>query len=443
MIRLLDTEDIEALLDTTFFIIGNYWRSFDSVTRELGRDMVESLLLEQREILEDRINSLPSFGHIPELATLEKQLQKLRQPLDNRAAFGTFAKRLGHANSGVVLQALTELAAYLRVHQGFLQASAISEHPDSVVSSLSQALLDCSAKYNGMRSDITTLCVECAGLVGCLDHNQLDAVRGQHEFVLLHNFEDAMETTDFVLFLLEEVLVKSFLSATDPSFQGFLSYVLQELLEKCNFTAAVELQDPTARDLYEKWLALPDTVREVLLPFMTSRYRVQPIAQPSLQYPVFPSSRNYGVWLRSIVLDLLYKGQNTFAEIIFEPLSRVIRVKDLAVAEFLLPYLAVHVIVGDKSTEFDRRNLLDELLYILDYQLADNATFAERENLRLYSEVSARLPFQFWGLPLTKSRPSSTCWTIVKNGYSGRSPIPVRRAPRLLFTSGVCKMSST
>ena len=392
MIRLLDVEDIKALLDTTFVIIGTYWTDFDSAARQLGRDMIESLLENQSEILEDRINALPSLGHIPELAALEKRLRKLRRPLDNRAAFGLFAKRLGHANSGVVLQALTELAAYLRRHQGFLQTSAISEHPDPVVTDLARALLDCSAKYNGIRSDITTLCVECTGLVGCLDHNRLDTVREQHEFVLLHNFEDAMETTEFVLFLLEEVLVKSFLSATDPSFQGFLSYVLQELLEKCNFKAAVQLRDPTAKDLFEKWLALPDLVREVLLPFMTSGYRVQPMAQPTLQYPVFPSSRSYAFWLRSLVVDLLYSGQNTFAEIIFEPLSRVIRVKDLAVAEFLLPYLVVHVIVGDKSAEGDRRNVLNELLSIFEYQLPDSATSVERENLRLYSEASTSLP---------------------------------------------------
>ncbi|TPX13910.1 uncharacterized protein E0L32_005610 [Thyridium curvatum] len=391
LLNFLDEEDVETLVETSFFIVGNYWNSFDELTREQCRKLLGSLLDRHSKVLAAKINELPSFGRIPGLADIEKKLSSFRQPLDNRDRFSTFIKRAQHENSGVVLQALNELADYLRENQEYLQMSAMSEQPDPVVTQLMRVLLDCSAKYNGIQPDITRLCVECIGLVGCLDSNRLETVRKQREFVVLHNFGDAEETTDFVLFILEEVLVKAFLSATDTNLQGFLSYAMQELLDRCDFRASVALQHGEGDHIYRKYMSLPEHVREVLTPFMTSRYRAQAATAPNAEYPIFRPGRQYGNWLRSFVLDLLHKGQNFFANVIFPPLYRVIRVKDLRVAEFLLPYLVVHVITGDESSEVQRKEVLGELLGILKYQPGGDASYAEREHMRMFCEAVFRV----------------------------------------------------
>ncbi len=401
LLRNLDGEDVSVLLDTTFFIAGNYWEPFDRPSRNQCQDLMAFLLEKHKSLLKERIAELPSFAHIPELADIETKLKAMRKPLDNRATFLLFAKRLGHENSGVVVQTLAELAAYLQANQGFLQTSAISEQPDRVVTDLARALLDCSAKYNGRQPDVARLCVQCIGLVGCFDSNRLETVREQRQFVVVNNFEDGAETGDFALFILQEVLVKAFLSATDPSFQGFLSYTMQELLDKCDFKASVAwqggelegaevaLRARDAEEIYKKWLALPDSVREVLTPFMTSRYLIQPIAHKRPQYPVFRPGRSYAAWLRSLVVDLLHQGQNAIADMVFEPLSRVIKVNDLAVAEFLLPYLVIHVVVGEETVDNYRTKVLNEVLAILQHQVADDASYADRENMKMYYEVCA------------------------------------------------------
>lgn len=384
---------MEVLIEPTFFIINHYWSLFDTDTQLRAKNLLLTMLDDSRQVLEGgMINKLPRLGHIPYLAEVESKLESLRSPMDKRATFALFAERISHQNSGVVLLALNELVDYLKENQSFLQASAISEQPDSVIPTLMRGLLDCAAKYSVSQPDIGSLCTQCIGLVGCLDANRIEATRRQRSMVILTNLEAREEMTDFVLFILEEVLVKSFLSTTDTRLQGYLSFAMQELMDKIDIRAALEMEQQNIRDgerVYRKWLALSEDVREVLRPFLRSRYMLAPANLPSVEYPIFFRGKPYGNWMRSYVLDLLQKGQNPHAQLLFEPLTRVIRVKDISVAEFLLPYLVVHVVVGDTISDEERNSITSELLNVLQNQPADHATYAEREDMKLYCEVSA------------------------------------------------------
>ncbi|KUI73457.1 Protein kinase rad3 [Cytospora mali] len=391
MLTNLEEEDVEALIETTFFIIGQYWSFFDEYTQERSKALLNFLSSNHGEVLDVTVDKLPSLGHISELADFRKMLEARRQPLDSRAAFALFIERIRHENSGVVEKGLFELSGYLSQNQGYLQASAVSEQPDSVVTDLSRALLDCASKYNGINADVARLCAECIGLMGCLDSNRLEDVREQREFIVLSNFDDAEETTDFVAFILEEVLVKSFVSTTDSNLQGFLSYVMQELLDNCNYKVAVAVQGQQGERTYRKWLSMPESVRDVLIPFLTSRYKLAPMPQAKTEYPIFRAGRSYANWLRQFTLDLLHKWQNEFARIIFKPLCRAIRVKDLSVAIFLLPYLVVHVTLGGMCTQKEKDAVWDELLSILKQDVPENASYMEREDRKLFCEAVFRV----------------------------------------------------
>lgn len=395
MLTSLGEEDVEALIETTFFIIGEYWPFFDGESQEKSRSLLSFLLEDYGETLQSAANKLPSLRHIDELSEFWEQIESRRTTLDTRNAFAIFIQRILHENSGVVQKGLAELSEYLRQHQGYLQTSAISEQPDPVVTELVRALLDCASNYNNKNPRVSQLCAECIGMMGCLDSNRLETVREQREFIVVSNFKDAEETTNFVAFILEEVLVTSFISTTDVNLQGFLSYVMQELLARCDFTAAVAntqlgMTDAGTERIYRKWLRMPESVRDVLVPFLTSRYKLAPMAQASAEYPILRSGRSYPNWLRQFTLNLLYKGQNTFAEIIFEPLCRAIRVKDLSVAIFLLPYLVVHITLGQTSTKKEQDAVWNELLIVLQQDLPDDASHREKDDRRLCCEVSLR-----------------------------------------------------
>ncbi|OTB07470.1 hypothetical protein M426DRAFT_8837 [Hypoxylon sp. CI-4A] len=389
---LLYLEDIDALIETTFFLISHYWSSFDEATQQQARDLIDTLLEREGAVMEAIISKLPSFSHINSLSDIEAKLSKLRQPVDSRTAFSLLAERIRHENDGVVLLALRELASYLQRQQGYLQASAVSEQPDSVVPTLARSLLDCSSRYNGVHSEISDLCTQCLGLMGCLDPNRVETVRAERKIVVRSNFEHSGETTDFVIYILEEVLVKSFLSATDTKLQGFLSFAMQELLDRSDIKAAVEMEGSReAGPIYRKWLSMSVTAREVLIPFLTSKYVVQPMAQQQTEYPIFrPGKTKYANWIRSFTLDLMRRPQGPFAQLIFEPLCRVIRVKDLSTAEFLFPYVVLHIIVGEDTTDQERSNVLNELLNVLRHEVPVDASYEERENQKLYCEAVFR-----------------------------------------------------
>lgn len=391
MLAYLDEEDVEALLETTFFIIRRYWGVLDDATATIGKNILLSLLEKHGAMVEMYISKLPSLSYCKGLESVEKTLKAMRPTLAMEEALGVFAQRVSHDNAGVVHQALTELGPYLRDNQSALYTSAVSQRPDNAITTILRSLLDCACKYSGAQMDIARLCVQCIGLIGCLDSNQIETVREQRSIVVLNNFVAPEEMTDFGLFMLEEVLVPSFLSATDTKLQGFLSYAMQELLDKCEIKAACAMNETGmlgGNDIYRKWIAIPDHAREVMTPFLSSRYMVAPMPPVTVEYPIFHAGKPYGNWLRSFVIDMLREGQHPHADLLFEPLMRVIRVKDLSTAEFLLPYLVIHILLGARSSENEKNRIVNELLGVLRHQPADDASYVEREEMKRYCHVS-------------------------------------------------------
>ncbi|KAF5636368.1 UVSB PI-3 kinase [Fusarium tjaetaba] len=395
MLTHLEETDVEALLETTFFVVTRYWPFMNESTALLAQQMLKSLVDEFDHLVAKYIVKLPSLRHIPELRDIETKMDQHRPAtLAVEEVLEAFAERICHENSGVALQALTELIPYLQENQAALHTSEISLQSDIGVVALMRSLLDCASKYSGFPGDIARLCTEAMGLIGCLDPSKIETVREQRSIVILNNFATNEETTDFVLFLLEEALVPAFLSTTDVKFQGFLSFAMQELMGRCDIKAACAMENSGMKggnDIYRKWVAMPETVREVVAPFLASRYVVAPMPHTEIEYPLFRPGRPYPSWLRVYVLDLLRKGQTPFADLIFEPLARVIRVKDLSIAEFILPYIVLHTLLGSRTTQQERDDILGELLAILQYQPAETASYQEKEDMRRYCHLVFRV----------------------------------------------------
>jgi len=372
----LEDDDVETMLESTFSTIIQRWDTFDETARNCVETTLQYLLDQRGRLLRNMLVNLPSLAQFPQLSQIEQQLSKMRTPTDISNTFQIFSRRVSHENSGVVAQALVELKAYLQLHQSFLQASAVSEQPDIVVSLLVRAILDTCVKFNGSRPDIALVSAECIGLIGCLDPNRVESVRKQREMVMVSNFYDSGETLDFVLFVLEECLVPAFLSATDTVLQGFLAFVMQDLLEKCNFkeicgqiikNGVKGSTDPH----YIKWISLPTSVQDTLTPFLSSKYSLRDLDPVKYEYPIFrpdtvPPTKLYSYWVRTMSLDLLQKPGHTLSSLIFVPLRRAIRVKDVSIPGFLLPYLVLNNII--EGTDQNRRELENELLAILEYQ---------------------------------------------------------------------------
>lgn len=392
MVRSLDEVDVEMVLENTFAVIILHWNNFDARAQALAHDCIGFLLTSRRDLVLGSIEVLPSLSKISGLADCEKELRALRKDLDIRQQYQNFQKRITHEHASVVSQALVELVEFVKAHQGYLQTSAVSDQPDPIIGQMVRSILDACVKFNGSHPDIVRRCAECFGLIGCLDSNRIEAVRPRREIVVVSNFADAGDTTDFVLFLLE-VLVKVFLSATNPKAQGLLSYAMQELLDKCDFKAVVALHrhsgdHSSTEAIYQKWLALPEAVQATLTPFLNSFYVLTEFLTSEIQYPIYQPGKTYRVWLRSFVLDLLEQPHNQNAMLVFTPLCRVARIQDTSVASFLLPFVVLHAVVSGDEEQWE--NIRNEIHRVLSHEVAAES-HQELTDVKLCSEAIFRV----------------------------------------------------
>lgn len=387
LVSSLNQEEVEPLIDQTLSIVIRYWEKFTTESREYAYELVEHILKDHSNLVRDIFNTMPSLASIPVFANFEAGISSLKGQMDVRSHFQAFIRRCQSENATVVEQALTELVPYLSKHEGFLHGYVLSEQPDPVVAQLACSLLDCCVKFNLSSDTITLLSARCLGLIGCLDPNRVDTIKEKMDILVLSNFERMEETLDFVLFFLQHVLVEAFLSASNTRAQGFLAYAMQSLLKICNLDSTVTLR---SRDIqgdgkYHRWLQLPETVRNTLTPFLTSKYTVTVGAVSSgCKYPLFTAKLTHSDWLRTFVQDLLQHGSSDNAQLVFNVCSRIIKGQDISIASFLLPFAVLNCIVG--GSEKGKQNLENELTNILSYPLPDGSSQIQ-ESVILCSQV--------------------------------------------------------
>lgn len=387
LVTTLGEEDIESLIDRTFSIVTQSWEVFQPGTQRLAYDVIEHLLKNHSELIRTIVNTVPSLAAIPLMSKFEAELAKLKEQMDLNHKYQAFIRRLENENVNVLVQALTELIPFLDKHQAFLHKSAVSEQPDPIIAQLTRSVLDICVRFNELRGDIAALCAECLGLIGCLDPSKIETVREKREIVVASNFERADETVNFIVYFLQEVLVKAFLSTTNTQAQGFLAYAMQQFLKFCKFGTGVTFrhQDVQSNEIYRRWIALPESVRNVLTPFLTSRYVITAsVVRAECTYPIFSSRMTYGTWVRDLVLDLLEKGNGQNVTMIFPVFSRVIKAQDLSIPNFLLPFTALNVIVEGTKRESDE--LKQEIITVLEQPLPSDSHVA-RETLISCSQV--------------------------------------------------------
>ena len=383
----LDEDDLESLIGATFSIAVRYWSSLSRGSQEDAFKLLEYLFSNHGPGIACFAGSLPSLASIPILSVFEAKLQQYNANIDVRQQISAFATRCQHENATIVGQALQELTAYLQVHQAFLHDAAISEQPDPILATLVRAVLDACTKLSTARPDVANLGGQCLGLIGCVDPNRVEASRENRSMLVLSNFERADETIDFLTLFLEQHLVKSFLSAASIRAQGFYAYAMQELLKFCGLSRAstIRTRDTLPDTNYRRWIALPEAVRNTLAPFLDSRYTISGTSKLHPTFPIYNPSVSHATWLRMFLLDLMEHGVGDNVQLLFPVISRAVQPQETSVANFLLPFVVLNVILGGNGDE--KEKIKTEMLVVLEQQPQSQAP-EQIKNLRLCSEVS-------------------------------------------------------
>ncbi|KAF2747396.1 hypothetical protein M011DRAFT_458655 [Sporormia fimetaria CBS 119925] len=366
----LDEEDLEGVVDQTFALIAQNWTCFSHQTHVTAVDTIRRLIKDHNALLRERIAYIPSLASIPMLSKLDGEFARLKAKVDRTSFLNAFARRLTDENAIVVRQALQELEPFLETNQKILHQAAISPKPFPTLPTLTRSLLDASVRFAEGHEDIPILCARCLGLIGGLDPYKVETVRENKHILVLSNFERLDEVIDFCAFLLERVLVKVFHSTNNSRAQGFLAFVMQELLKACGFTL-LSVQRPRASQggpALQRWNQIPETVRNTLTPFLSSRYLIRGIPNKVAQaYPILKTGMTHSAWLRTFVYDLLQSGRGENAQMIFAALARIIKGHDLSIATFILPFAVLNLIITGEDHE--KQKIGQELLTVLQCQL--------------------------------------------------------------------------
>ena len=387
LVKALDQEDVENLIDPTFAIVAQHWELFSADVQQNAHDMISSLLKTHSSMVRDMVHTIPSLGDIPLLKKFEIELSRLKAQLDPKHQFQAFVKRCQSENVTVVSRALAELHNYLLVNQNFVHTSAVSEQPDSVIASLVHSLLVASLKFSEIKPEASITAAKCLGMIGALDPTKVELPKENKDILVLSDFTIPEETINFVIFFLQEVLVKTFLSTTDTRSQGLLAYAIQELLRNCGFDASNTLRrDLQPDDMYRRWISIPEVTRNTLTPFLTSKYVLEPLGPiPQTAYPIYAPELSHAIWIRQFVFDLLGKCHGKNASMVFSTCRRIVRRQDISISAFILPFITLNIILEGSTQQVD--NIAVEFLGILSRPLSE-VNQAMRDNLILCSHVS-------------------------------------------------------
>ncbi len=369
LIENLEDEHLGSIIDLVFSIVLQRWVKMNLSTKLEAKNILTSIISKGPLIKQRYLLGLPDFNGVSELEEIQEKIQRVIQST-NATEFSidmklrNYIRRCSNDNPYVVKQTLEEIKKYLISNQDqFLTLK--SDKYNTSISKLVMSLLEVINKFKDNITDIPALSSNCLGLIGGIDVNRFDSTKESGDLIILSNFTQANESIDFVITFVQDHLVSPFWASADPGKQLFLAYAMQEYLRFCSLTESV-LNGNLPRDSPEviMWHSFNEMSRSTLTPLLSSRYSATVLAPEQVTYPIYDLTKTtYSQWLRKFTLDLLGRARGHNSEQIFRVCRRIIKDQDLSISSFVLPYIALNVIIDGSDSE--RKNITNEILYVL------------------------------------------------------------------------------
>lgn len=383
--RSIKTSDLEQLTDLIFSVIIQKWEFFTKEAQKSAKDLLNYLVFVEKDEMRHIIQTkgVPyTYGMLPDLEDIYKQITTMVVPPQlSIHQLNPLLKRIFNENVYVVRQTILEIKQFLMRNQPCIsEAMNTPILRKSYIDRLYTILLNTSYQFHDSKTDIPYLCSQCLGIIGAADPSKIEITAENRSVIVTHNFNDAKESISFVAYFLENYLVKAFRASTDPNAQVYLAYGIQEYLKFCG------LYSLTFNETYQKelWDYFSPSSQSLMLPMRTSCYTLTASpAQDPESYPIFYNGIDHFKWIERFTIDLLQKAKtNTNAEQVFKVFRKFITYLDTSVYNFILPYVALNVVLGESSEQ--RKNIVNELLLILSTSNDNN----KNSNMkRFYSSV--------------------------------------------------------
>ncbi|QPG72987.1 hypothetical protein FOA43_000291 [Brettanomyces nanus] len=297
-----------------------------------------------------------------------------------------FSRRLRADNKWVVSLVLRDLLTFFDIRQIDVQKTYISDVVlVGPLSSLISALLGASNRFSVTCTDIPKKCSLVLSMIGALDPSKFGSFFHRHtkNLVLVTNLTKEREIEEFSIYFLNNILMKCFIASSDPQKQLYLAYTMQQYLKILKLTDEKIKERGSKENIF--WSKLSNLSQTVLKPLLVSRYTKNMSTHKLLMYPTYKETKKHSKWLTDFTEDLTFRAATAermprMARQIFESCTVIIRDQDLSICEFLLPYLALLLVVYGENDTY--ANIEIEITTVLTQDIEDLASDFAVESLK-------------------------------------------------------------
>lgn len=366
-LQTLQPSDLGLYIGVTSAAFLASWEQFDRDQRAVAKECLEYIVIECSDELGTHLNEMADLRRYQELQTVSAKLSKLRRDETPGEQLQRILNRTSNENYAVACQAMEELKSFmLSKYSGFIRDLASGDAFSPLVSEIVSKLVAAAARDDDNAEPLRLLAYHCLGIFGAVDPDRFELPSGDEHATLFSDFNDETDAMDFALYLISDVLVGVFRSASDLNYQTQVAYVIQELLKFCKFTPNILSAAPPSSvtlRVRRRWANLQKHVVETVAPFLESKYHKKnqlEIRDSGIVYLVQPTYRE---WIQQWTAYLLDKAVGTHVNAIFPLFHWIIVHKDASIAHRLLPHLVLNIMIfgPEEEVEFIRLEILTVL----------------------------------------------------------------------------------
>ncbi|TFK25977.1 atypical/PIKK/ATR protein kinase [Coprinopsis marcescibilis] len=319
--------------------------------------------------LTHHLDEIPDLSVVDNMNPLQVHLSQLRPPPEPKDSLQRILNRCGNSNLTVATLSLGELKRFISdKEREYIQGLASGDVFDPMVGKLLSTLFAAACRDGDGTDNIRLLAYECIGILGAVDPYRFELGVKVADIVVAKNYSDGDETVQFVLHLIQNLLVDTFRSTSDVKYQTHLAYPIQELLKYCEFTSDLVNSGKSVRaKIRNRWNGLSKDVLDVVTPLLEGRFTYVQHSAPNIILPIYPTQSTYREWMQLWVTHLISKASGDHAQKIFKVFLSVVRTKDVVIARHLLPHLVLNILIsGDPDDAHDIRT---EIITVLEDQV--------------------------------------------------------------------------
>lgn len=355
--------------------------------------ILEELVLNNRDILKQHIREFPPLPSIPALTKVNKAIQEARGSMTLRDRLRDVVDGLNNDSLNVRYMVVCELKKLLNLEREGVtslitaEAGADMEILSSLIRSLLKGCAEESRRAVGQR--LKLVCADCLGALGAVDPAKVKAFSCQR-------FKIECSDDDLIYELIQKQLARAFRAAPDTIIQDSAVVAIQELLKiagceaSLHENAASSMSAPKDKEPLlgsasgmmitdgrnemtrrgqRLWDRFSNYVKEIIAPYLSSRFQLPNVADPAFVGPIYRPSMSFRRWIFFWIRKLTAHATGSRARI-FNACRGIVR-QDMQTAIYLLPYLVLNAVCH--GTEEARYGITEEILYVLDVAASNHS----------------------------------------------------------------------